>query len=125
MNLGPFMGQQAENGVNPMDFIDPFKFSKRDFLMELFKEYNNLPLQKSLANLAKVYNDVFVRDTPSLMATYALFEIQVAEISNVSTADESMDGNLERLSIPFKFNFTTTTSKHVDYTKSQQFLEAL
>ena len=44
MNLGPFMGQQAEDGVNPMDFIDPFKFSKRDFLMELFKEYNNLPL---------------------------------------------------------------------------------
>ena len=80
MDFGPFQGENAKGVVNPMDYIDPFKFSKRDFLMELFKEYNNLPIQKSLANLAKVYNDVFVRDTPSLMATYALFEIQIAEI---------------------------------------------
>lgn len=43
-----------------MDFIDEFKFEKRDFLLELFKEYNNLPIHKSLSNFAKVYNDVFV-----------------------------------------------------------------
>lgn len=43
-----------------MDFIEDFKFEKRDFLIELFKEYNNLPIQKSLSNFAKVYNDVFV-----------------------------------------------------------------
>ena len=82
MNLGSF---QAEK----MDEIDPHaKFSKRDFLIELFKEYNNLPIQKSLNNFAKVYNDVFVREIPSVMASYSLLEIEIAEISKMGQKDE-------------------------------------
>lgn len=69
--------------IDPADYIDPFKFSKRDFLIALFKEYNNLPIQKSLTNFAKVYNDVFVREVPSVMAKYTLLEIQIVEITNI------------------------------------------
>ena len=61
--------------IDPVDYIDPFKYSKRDFLIELFKEYNNLPIMKSLTNFSKVYNDVFVREIPSVMASYLLLEI--------------------------------------------------
>ena len=43
MNLGSYQAEKDEE-IDPMDFIDDFKFSKRDFLMELFKEYNNLPI---------------------------------------------------------------------------------
>ena len=59
MNLGSYRAERDEE-VDPMDFVEDFKFEKRDFLMELFKEYNNLPILKSLSNFAKVYNDVFV-----------------------------------------------------------------
>ena len=43
MNLGSYRAQRDEE-VDPMDFIEDFKFEKRDFLIELFKEYNNLPI---------------------------------------------------------------------------------
>ena len=43
MNLGSYQAEKDEE-VDPMDFIDEYKFSKRDFLMELFSEYNNLPI---------------------------------------------------------------------------------
>ena len=59
MNLGSYRAERDEE-VDPMDFVEDFKFEKRDFLIELFKEYNNLPIMKSLSNFAKVYNDVFV-----------------------------------------------------------------
>lgn len=67
MNLGSF-NPEMNDEIDPVDYVDPFKFTKRDFLIELFKEYNNLPITKSLNNFAKVYNDVFVREVPSVMA---------------------------------------------------------
>ena len=67
MNLGSFNAEKNEE-IDPANYVDPFKFTKRDFLIELFKEYNNLPITKSLSNFAKVYNDVFVREIPSVMA---------------------------------------------------------
>ena len=89
MNLGSYQAEKDEE-VDPMDFIDDFKFSKRDFLMELFKEYNNLPIQKSLSNFAKVYNDVFVQEIPHNMTNYALFEIQIIEMSNMNQTGEQL-----------------------------------
>ena len=45
MNLGSFQAEKAfDEGVDPLDYIDQFKFSKRDFLIALFKEYNSLPI---------------------------------------------------------------------------------
>ena len=43
MNLGSFHAEKMDE-IDPADYIDPHKFSKRDFLIELFKEYNNLPI---------------------------------------------------------------------------------
>ena len=67
--------------IDPLDFIDGHTFSKRDFLLQLFKEYDKLPIKKSLQNLAFVFNDVFLREIPSVMAHYALFEVQIVELS--------------------------------------------
>ena len=67
MNLGSMNAEKNEE-IDPLDYVDPFKYTKRDFLIELFKEYNNLPIAKSLSNFAKVFNDVFVREVPSVMA---------------------------------------------------------
>ena len=117
MNLGSFNAEKMEE-IDPIDYIDPFKYTKRDFLIELFKEYNNLPIQKSLSNFAKVYNDVFVREIPSVMASYALLEIQITEIANMGQKDE-------RFTIPFRFNFANMTSKHCDYIKSPHYIETL
>ena len=85
MNLGSYQAEKAfEEGIDPMDYIEPFKFSKRDFLIALFKEYNNLPIMKSLTNFAKVFNDVFIKELP-VMDSYALLEMQIAEFSGMGT----------------------------------------
>ena len=42
----------------------------------------------------------------------------------MSTPEDKREGE-ERFSIPFKFNFTNTTSRHANYEKSTEFLKAL
>lgn len=117
MNLGSFHAEKVDD-IDPADYIDPFKYSKRDFLIELFKEYNNLPIAKSLNNFAKVYNDVFVREIPSVLASYQLLEIQIAEITNLRQKDE-------RFSIPFRYNFAHMTTKHCDYINSSHYVDTI
>jgi len=87
MNLGSFQAEKMDE-IDPLDFIDGYKFSKRDFLLELFKEYNKLPIKKSLQNFAFVFNDVFLREIPSVMASYCLFEIQIVELSMQQVGNE-------------------------------------
>ena len=77
-----------------------------------------MPITKSLNNFAKVYNDVFVREIPSVMAQYALLEIQITELVNMGQKDE-------RFTIPFRYNFANMTSKHCDYIKSPYYIETI
>lgn len=50
--------------VDPLDYIENYNFSKRDFLLQIFKEYGKLPIIKSLNCFAHVFNDMFIRETP-------------------------------------------------------------
>ena len=74
INLGSYQAEKMED-IDPLDYIEGYTFSKRDFLMELFKEYNALPLKKSLTNFSYVFNDVFIREIPSIISSYALYEL--------------------------------------------------
>ena len=55
------------------------------FLTELFKEYDNLPLRKALYSYAKVYNDVFVKELPNASNYYALNAQMIFEISKIDS----------------------------------------
>jgi len=77
-------------------------------LLSLLREYDNLPLDKSLTNLAKVYNDVFVHEMPHHTGSYALSELILAEISDLETPSE-------RLRTPFNFSFSKGTSKYINF----------
>ena len=109
MNIGSMKAEKMEE-VDPLDFVDKYSFSKRDFLMQVFKEYDRLPLLKSLKNFAFVFNDMFIKEIPSVTATYAFYEMQLVELQTQNVGNE--------LAIPFKYNFSAYTSKYLDYSRS-------
>ena len=89
LNLGSYTAQKIDD-VDPTDFIDNSKFRKRDFLLQLFREYNDFPIHKCLSNFAKVYNDVFLGELPSVVASYALLEVQIVEIPNIHNLSDPL-----------------------------------
>ena len=90
------------------------KLDRLRFLKELFREYDNLPLRKSLYSFAKVYNDVFVKELPNASNYYALNAQMMFEISKINTEDECCR-------IPFDYSFAQHTSRWVNFAKSKAF----
>ena len=63
LDIGPYQFSQfAPEKVHSM--IKEFNFTKREFMLELFSEYNKLPFAKCLKNFAKVFNDIYLREIP-------------------------------------------------------------
>ena len=91
-------------------------------LLQLFKEYNNLPISKSLHNFAKVYNDVFVKELPNATNYYALNEFMICELT---LAKKNHQSSTDQLRIPYKYSFAQHTSRWVDFSKSAAFLSKL
>ena len=50
------------NQVNTNELVYEIKLLKREFLVELFKVYNQLPFHDSMRNFSQVYNEVFVKE---------------------------------------------------------------
>ena len=50
------------------------------------------------------------------MTYYALFEIQIVEMTGINTLSE-------KLFIPFRYNFMNTTCKYCEYSKSKAYIE--
>lgn len=50
--------------------LKEFSFSKREFMIELFKEYNKLPFAKCLKNFARVFNDIYLAEIPTGKVKY-------------------------------------------------------
>ena len=80
-NLGTYTADRLE-GLDPKDFISKTAFSKRNFFLVLFRMYNELPFQIAMENYAKVYNEVLIKEKPSVQTKYSLYEIQIAELPN-------------------------------------------
>ena len=52
------------------NLLKDFSFSKREFMLELFKEYNQLPFAKCLANFVEVFNNMFLNEIPTGKVKY-------------------------------------------------------
>lgn len=74
INMGSFTAERLE-GLEPRDFINKTDNNKRNFFLVLFRMYNELPFQVAMENFAKVYNEVLVKEIPSVITKYALCEI--------------------------------------------------
>lgn len=98
--------------------IKEFNFTKREFMQELFLEYNKLPFAKCLKNFASVFNDIFLDEIPIGKIKYQLQELQIIELANMNSPFETFE-------MPFKHNFMTQTSHYVDYTNSEFFIEVI
>ena len=94
--------------------VKEFNFTKREFLQELFKEYNELPFRKCLKNFAKVFNDLFLHGKTDIQAHYIIREVQVVELQNMNTPQESFN-------VQFKHNFCAKTSHYVDFLASEHY----
>ena len=97
MDAGPYhLSQMREDQIQ--NLLKDFNFSKREFMTELFNEYNNLPFSKCLKSFANVFNDMFLNEIPTGKVKYQLMEMQICEISQMGTSAENFE-------IVFKHNF--------------------
>lgn len=118
INLGSYTAERME-GLEPRDFINKTAKNKRNFFLMLFRMYNELPFQVTMENFAKVYNEVLIKEVPSILTKYALCEIQIAELPNLEEAPN------DPMNIPFKFNFAEGTTKYLNYTNSVEYMNNL
>lgn len=118
INLGSYTAERME-GLEPHDFINKTTKNKRNFFLVLFRMYNELPFQVCMENFAKVYNEVLIKELPSVVTKYALCELQIAELPNLEDCPN------DPVNIPFKYNFAQGTSKNLNYTRSPEYMEAL
>ena len=94
------------------------QLTKSELLLALFREYNNLPLTKCMANFAKVFNDVFINDLPSTTQSYMLSETMICELTVLNSCRE-------RLQIMFQYSFTNNTTRWINFASSLLFRERL
>ena len=52
--------------------------------MQLFRTYNELPLEELLVSFTQIYNDVFLKEKPLTIQKYYLCEIAIAELTSSS-----------------------------------------
>ena len=118
MNLGSYTAERME-GLDPRDFINKTANNKRNFFLVLFRMYNDLPFQLAMESFSKVYNEVLIKEIPSVITKYALCELQIAELPNLA------DNPNDPMNIPFKFNFAKGTTKNLNYSNSFEYMNAL
>jgi hypothetical protein len=52
------------NNVNESSINQSKEMSKRNFYLQLFRTYSELPYLELLENFVSVYNDVFIKEKP-------------------------------------------------------------
>ena len=80
LDIGPFHLSNLNQATDIPSMVKEFNFTKREFLQELFKEYNELPFAKCLQNFAKVFNDLFLHGKFEGQAHYTIREVQIIEM---------------------------------------------
>ena len=83
------------SNVNESSLLNPHELVKRNFYLQLFRAYNELPLDELLESFSQIYNDVFMKEKPLTIQKYFLCEIAIAELTQ-SNSD---------LSLIYNFNF--------------------
>lgn len=82
--------------------------NKRNFYLQLFRTYSELPYEDILKSFAQVYSDVFYKEKPLTTQKYFLCQVAVIEITKFSPD----------LKLVYSFNFTEDTSRELNYHES-------
>lgn len=94
------------SNVNESSFINPNEITKRNFYLQLFRTYNDLPTGELLECFAQIYNDVFIKEKPLTIQKYCLCEIAIVELTNQTNEMQIVYqynfANVNKLSLPFR-----------------------
>lgn len=85
--------------------------TKRNFYLQLFRTYCELPFEETMQSFVKVFNDVFVKEKPQVCHKYFLSEVRILEL-------DTRDENCHEMHQGFRWNFAHGTSKELNYLKS-------
>jgi hypothetical protein len=85
--------------------------TKRNFYLQLFRTYCDLPFDETMQSFSKVFNDVFVKEKPQVCHKYYLSEVRILEMD---TRDQFSNEMLEG----FRWNFAQGTCKELNYLNS-------
>lgn len=87
------------------------EMTKRNFYLQLFRTYNELPFEETMESFVKVFNDVFVKEKPAVCHKYFLSEVRILEL-------DTRDENCHEMIQGFRWSFAHGTSKEVNFLKS-------
>ena len=127
--LGPYSKQHSlvdgtdpdpNNNISSLPSgLDEEDVNRRNFYLTLFRIYSKLPFDDCMSSLSNIYNDVFTQERPSTVQKYFLTEVQVVEMNQASEDDPAEIGVTH--TIPFRYNFSSGTSKELNYPSSHAF----
>jgi hypothetical protein len=87
------------------------EITKRNFYLQLFRTYCELPYKETIASFVKVFNDVFVKEKPQVCQKYFLTEVNIIELDMAMRNENGM-------TVGFRWNFCSGTTKETNYLNS-------
>lgn len=96
---------------NKSSIFQKDEITKRNFYLQLFRTYCELPFKDTMQSFVKVFNDVFVKEKPQICQKYYLTEVDIIEL-------DTRDKNCHEMSVGYRWNFASGTSKELNYFNS-------
>jgi hypothetical protein len=96
---------------NKSSIFQKDEISTRNFYLQLFRTYCELPFHETMQSFAKVFNDVFVKEKPQVCQKYFLTEVNILEL-------DLRDKYSHEVYQAFRWNFADGSSKEVNYLAS-------
>ena len=87
---------------------------RNEFLLNLFRTYDELELMQCMANFTKIYNQVFTQEKPAVVNRYFISEVRVVELLDI-------ENNQTKVRTPFKVKFTLGTTRNINFANSKNF----
>ena len=100
-----------KSAENKSSIYQKDEITKRNFYLQLFRTYCELPFGDTMQSFVKVFNDVFVKEKPQICQKYYLTEVNIVEL-------DLSDKNAHEMNVGFRWNFAEGTSKEMDYLAS-------
>eukprot|EP00347_Sterkiella_histriomuscorum_P024512 403330852 len=96
--------------INESSILPSGELNKRNFYLQLFRTYCELPFEETLKNFLQVYTDVFFKEKPLTVQKYFLCEVAIIE-----TVAYQQD-----IKLIYAFNFAHDTSRELYYHQSAE-----
>lgn len=106
-------GEQQDGTRSLPSGLDEEDVNRRNFYLTLFRIYSDLPFDDCMTSLSNIYNDVFTYERPTTVQKYFLTEVQLVEMKESLDEEPAQHGKTH--TVPFRYNFSSGTSKELNY----------